>query len=514
MLRESHVEVESSWGGERATSTRAGERRSRADERCREIDHQLREIAKQKCVLDVEEARWLREAEHHRVWRKLGFSTVLEYLEHVFGYSPRQAKERLRVAKELAELTGLEDELRKGAIPYSAARELSRVMTRATEAQWLARAGGRNVRDIEQLVTGHKKGDSPDDPKDPALMTKTVVLRLLTRQQALLEQTRAMFEAECGEHLDIEAVIEAACVRALSVQPMEPVAGASTEGKAPRPANQIIHRKCVSCGRAEQEGRGGTFPITAAELTRVECDAEIVREADIADAQERGARRPAPTTTIPKKVRDLVWTRDGGRCRFPGCRATRHLAFHHLEFQVHGGQHTESNVIVLCDGHHKLLHDGVVSISGRAPDQLVFARDGRPVLDTYAPTEQSVASELRATSTTSRFDEVVKIEHAKQALLQLGFKPRAARRALETARTHVGRDADVPQLVQAVLAMNRDAAIDDDDADIPTLAKRALVQSGYSTSIAAKAVEAALTHAGPNASLETLIMEAFRRCAS
>jgi hypothetical protein len=390
-------------------------------------------------------------------------------------------------------------------------------MTRATEAQWLARARGRNVRDIEQLVTGHKKGDRPDDPKDPALMTKTVVLRLVTRQQALLEQTRAMFEAECGEYLDIEAVIEAACVRALGVQPTKPAVGsdgAAAKGRAPRPANQIIHRICVSCGRAEQEGRGGTFPITAAELVRVECDAEIVNEADVVDAQERGARRPAPTSTIPKKLRDLVWTRDGGRCRFPGCRATRHLAFHHLEFQVHGGQHTESNVIVLCDGHHKLLHDGVVSISGRAPDQLVFARDGRPVVDAYAVAEQATTSELRAASTTSRFDDVVKLERAKQALLQLGFKPRAARRALETARTHVGRDADIPELVQAVLAMNRDAAIDDDDAGIPTLAKRALVQSGYSTAVAARAVEAALTHVGLNASVETVIMEAFRRCTS
>jgi hypothetical protein len=493
-------------------------REGRGDARSREIDHKLREIAKQKCVLDVEEARWLREAEYHRVWRKLGFSTALEYLEHVFCYSPRQAKERLGVAKELAELTGLEDELRKGAIPYSAARELSRVMTRATEAQWLARARGRNVRDIEQLVTGHKKGDCPDDPKDPALMTKTVVLRLVTRQQALLEQTRAMFEAECGQHLDIEAVIEAACVRALGMHPTHADTGAADgaagNGMAPRPANQIIHRKCVSCSRAEQEGRGVTFPITAAELTRVECDAEITHEADIANAQERGARRPTPTTTIPKKLRDLVWTRDGGRCRFPGCRATRHLAFHHLEFQVHGGQHEESNLVLLCDGHHKLLHDGIVSISGRAPDQLVFARDGRPVVDTYASAGHAAASELSAAGERSRFDDVVKFERVKQALLQLGFKPRAARRALEMARTHVGRDADVPELVQAVLAMNRDAAIDEDDADTPTRAKRALVQSGYSTAIAARAVEAALTHVGLNASLETLIMEAFRRCAS
>lgn len=29
---------------------------------------------------------------------------------------------------------------------------------------------------------------------------------------------------------------------------------------------------------------------------------------------------------------------------------------------------------MLCDSHHKDLHDGVIRISGRAPDALVFER--------------------------------------------------------------------------------------------------------------------------------------------
>src|SRR5690606_4446683 len=103
----------------------------------REIDRELRRIAKRRAGLDVEEARWLREAEKQRVWRKLGFSTALEYLEDVFGYAPRTAMERLRVARELAELPALEAELRQGALPWSAVRELSRVMTPHTEAAWL-----------------------------------------------------------------------------------------------------------------------------------------------------------------------------------------------------------------------------------------------------------------------------------------------------------------------------------------------------------------------------------------
>src|SRR5574338_1162421 len=155
MWRDERVEVVPTW--------------ARDDENAashREIDRELRRIARSKGRLEVEEATWLREAERLRVWRKLGFSTALEYLEDVFGYAPRTAMERLRVAKDLGELPTLEAKVKSGALPWSAARELTRVMTPQNEAVWLERARGKNLRDIELLVAGHKKGDGPDAPKD------------------------------------------------------------------------------------------------------------------------------------------------------------------------------------------------------------------------------------------------------------------------------------------------------------------------------------------------------------
>ncbi|HRN29847.1 MAG TPA: sigma factor-like helix-turn-helix DNA-binding protein, partial [Terrimesophilobacter sp.] len=40
-----------------------------------------------------------------------GFSSALEYLEDVFGYAPRTANDRLRVAKALAELPAVDRRL-------------------------------------------------------------------------------------------------------------------------------------------------------------------------------------------------------------------------------------------------------------------------------------------------------------------------------------------------------------------------------------------------------------------
>ena len=199
MLRDEGVEVVPTWAQEEGTNS------------YREIDRQLRSIAKKRAGLDVEEARWLREAEKQRIWRKLGFSTALEYLEDVFGYAPRTAMERLRVAKELGELPELEAELRKGAVPYSAAKELSRVMTRQTEAAWLARARGKNLRDIEELVAGHKKGDDPDAPKDPNLITRKRVLELSPRVDAMLEQCRGLAADQLGSHVEDADLVELLC---------------------------------------------------------------------------------------------------------------------------------------------------------------------------------------------------------------------------------------------------------------------------------------------------------------
>ena len=114
-------------------SASKGAATERSAARAKEIDRELRRIAKQKAGLDVDEARWLREAEQLHIWPALGFSTALEYLEEVFGYAPRTANDRLRVAKALAELPELEAVLRDGELPYSAARELTRVMSGTTE---------------------------------------------------------------------------------------------------------------------------------------------------------------------------------------------------------------------------------------------------------------------------------------------------------------------------------------------------------------------------------------------
>src|SRR5262245_31132068 len=68
-----------------------------------DVDRELRSIARRQSGLDAELMLALRAAERVRLWREVGCVSMMEYLERVFGYSPRVAQERLRTARKLEE---------------------------------------------------------------------------------------------------------------------------------------------------------------------------------------------------------------------------------------------------------------------------------------------------------------------------------------------------------------------------------------------------------------------------
>jgi hypothetical protein len=64
--------------------------------------------------------------------------------------------------------------------------------------------------------------------------------------------------------------------------------------------------------------------------------------------------------------------RDGVRCTVPGCSARRNLQSHHIVFRSRGGPDAPWNRTTLCAWHHQRgVHEGRISIRGRAPERLV-----------------------------------------------------------------------------------------------------------------------------------------------
>jgi 5-methylcytosine-specific restriction endonuclease McrA len=380
------------------------------------VHEALLRLAKSRAALDLEEGPWLCAAKQANVDARLGFGSFVEYIERLFGYTPRLTLEKLRVAQALENLPECAQALRDGAVTWSGLRELTRVATPQTERGWLERARGRTVREVEKLVSGHEPGDLPDDPADAALVRHILRFEVSAVVMATFREAMIALKREAGGPLDDDAALLLMARRVLG--------GPSDEGRA---SYQVEVAVCDECGRGAQ--------IAAGESVRLE--PEVVDMASC-DAQHVSSGRRA-SQEIPPATRRAVLRRDRHRCRAPGCRHTSFVDVHHVRARQDGGGHEEGNLLTMCGAHHRAVHLGQLLITGSEPDGLRFWHaDGSE----YG----QMPSSAQATAQARAF----------RALRGLGFGERDVRRALE--QTHVGGDS-VEAIVREALRSLTEGAI-------------------------------------------------------
>jgi hypothetical protein len=452
MLRDGSIETEASWCGVESEASHA--------EQCTRLHRRLKRIVKARAALDAQEAEALREAERLRLWRRFGYGSMLEYMEMEMGYTPRLALERLRVANAIVALPAIADALASGELSFSAGRELTRVATPETEGDWLEAATDKNVRKVEDLVSGHKRGDRPTDPVDPALRTSSVWYSDVEEEtKVLLAQAQQILERELGERLSDNAFLR---IFARMV-----IDGARAGQRTAAP-HQMARTVCTECRRGWVSGAGRTVEMTPPSLETALCDAKHIGSIDSdvsapsrtipsedratpgndpaipsrgpataskgpttprgpatsqgpapspksdADASHspgqgtqsttgaspndrtrRNATCPPGASTshsceraksdIPPALRRKVLHRDRSTCRVPWCRSSRNCDLHHIVPRAEGGQHTEENLITLCESRpsqrsvdyrgHGVEPDVQTPSAPRACDRRASARD-------------------------------------------------------------------------------------------------------------------------------------------
>jgi 5-methylcytosine-specific restriction endonuclease McrA len=411
---------------------------------------ELVELSKRRATLDGEEGPALLRALRSGAHVRLGYASFAEYIERLFGYTPRFTSERLRVAEELEELPELDRALRAGELSWSIVRELSHVATPQTELEWLDSVRGRTARDVEKLVSGHRPGDTPRDPVDPAARSHVLRLELSAETFATFREALAKLRREAGESLDDDA--------AVLLMARHVLGGPGDDGRA---SYQVALTVCEQCSRGRQQGRGELFDVVDEVIEMATCDAQHIGHTDThvgtqlprdaqhladthvgtqlpRDAQHLGdthvGTQPRATQTIPPARRRHVLRRDGGKCVIPGCRHAVFVDIHHIDPKVEGGGNDSENLATLCAAHHRAVHSGRLTIEGDMSTGLVVRHaDGRPY--GLAPRPREV--EERAL--------------VFQALKKLGFRESEARRGVERAETHVGTGVGIEALLRASL---------------------------------------------------------------
>ena len=388
------------------------------------VHAELTRLARSKGAYDAEEARWLLEGKRVRVHEPLGYGTFLSYLEHVFGYGPRLASERLRVAEAIAQLPAMNDALASGDLCWSAVRELTRVAVPATEAEWIAAARAKSMREVEDMVSGRKSGDRPGDPSDAAMKREVLRLEVTGDGLAALRDARRRIELDVGHSLDDDAFVRMLAHHVLG--------GPTDPGRA---AYQVAMTVCPQCRRGTRDGAGRELAVEPHVVEAAVCDAQHIGDTHVDGVPIKASQ------TIPPRVRRLVVRRAHGRCEAPGCRAAKYLEIHHLIHRVDGGTHDPSLLILTCSAHHAAIHRGALQVSGTAPDGLEFRRRSATWLSPSVPargaaprlTPDAAGAAALTPAAAHAADAGDLRADAIDALRRLGFAAAEARRAVETA---------------------------------------------------------------------------------
>ncbi|MFO7565476.1 MAG: DUF222 domain-containing protein [Enhygromyxa sp.] len=333
----------------------------------------------------------LRVFDAHEAWGSQGARSCAEWLSWRTNLSIKAAREKVRVARALGSLPKIDALFGHGELSYSKVRALTRVTTAESEQHWLDVAQHASASQIEKMARAYQRVRGDEASRDPMDLPQDQ-RRFVRRSETMGGMIRIEMQLTPEE----AAVVWSAMNSALDQAP----AGASADAEqtpAPTPktaqcpdrsrleldeqradaisdlAQAYLQHRPRTLGSGYEmvvittpdhlqggpDGVGGYLPdgtpvplhvarMLACDGSRV--DVTLGRDGELLDVGRR-------SRAIPPAIGRALWLRDGG-CRVPGCGRTRHMHAHHIQPWAAGGPTRLSNLVLVCTGHHRMIHEG------------------------------------------------------------------------------------------------------------------------------------------------------------
>lgn len=172
-------------------------------------------------------AFYLVDLAERRAHQELGFHSIEQYAETRYHISPPTTRCYLATGRALQELPEIDRAFCEGSLFWSQVRELARMATPETEAEWVQWSRGRTSRQIAAQARIRRKGERPSDPARRRIhdITFQVAARLSVLQWAKWNTAREKLEAELGRPVSDSEMLEGAADLLLSTRPDGSVPG-------------------------------------------------------------------------------------------------------------------------------------------------------------------------------------------------------------------------------------------------------------------------------------------------
>jgi len=343
----------------------------------------------------------IREFDERSGWNT-GFRSCAHWLNWRTGLDMGAAREKVRVARALAELPKISAAMHGGELSYSKVRALTRVATPETEEELLEFGLAGTAAHVERLVRSWRRVDRIDAMEDGDCQLQQRSLRTFVDEDGMMvvkarltPEVGAVFrkalqaagealyqdsrESEDSSWSDIPA--EQRRADALELLAESALEGGLDPGSAGDRYQVVVHVSAETCEHgASDELAGGELEdgirVSAGTSWRLACDSGRVVMNHGSDGRLLDVGRK--TRVIHPALRRALQHRDGS-CRFPGCDQQRCDA-HHVEHWAEGGETKLDNLVLLCRFHHRLLHEGGVRVELGADGSTRFCTSkGKPI---------------------------------------------------------------------------------------------------------------------------------------
>jgi len=395
------------------------------------IEDEIAELASHMAVAEYRLLCAIRQFDEQSGYYYRGAKSTAHWLCWRIGLGLNAAREKVRVARALAELPKVSDSLRRGRISYSKVRALTRIATPGTEDQLLNIAEHGTASHIEKVVRLYRGVERCAQADKAMVQHHNRNVSVIYDEDGMLV-LRATLPPEEGAK--VVAALDAA-MDVLSRATDAKAPGAGTRAFNQRRADALVRMaESALCVDAASPSRAERFQVvvhvdaeslrkqqndspknllaisdnhiengphlSAETCLRLSCDADIVGMLhDHGDVLDVGRK----TRKISAALGRALQSRDGC-CRFPGCTHRRYLQAHHVDHWAHGGETKLSNLLQTCSFHHRLLHEGGFTVTAADNGEFIFAT---PTGELIAPSGDMGSSNrcLELTQNISGLDE-------------------------------------------------------------------------------------------------------------
>ena len=332
----------------------------------------------------------VREFDLRQGWRAYYFNNCAEWLNMKCGISPGTAREKVRVAKMLFDLPLCSEAFEKGTLSYSKIRAMTRAATRHNEAELVDYALNATAHQVERhcqrLRNADRRRSTPDAKRayrERSLMrtchpngTMSINIELPQELGDLLMKAIEVAAERCPQDAEGNENSKSTAFFARQADGLVELARNYLSGSG-EPGDTPSHQVLVHVDEAALHDKGGESDLPVESVRRIACDADLVevRRDKKGNVLNLGRKH----RVVSPQLKKALLARDRN-CRFPGCTHEKYLDAHHVEHWADGGETNLENTLLLCDSHHRLLHEGAYSIKKNFAGDWYFRKsDGEVV---------------------------------------------------------------------------------------------------------------------------------------